>query len=91
MPKKTTGTSSTAKSTNGKAPRTRAKARKAPERNEEAIRIRAYELFLARDGASGSQMDDWLQAERELVVEAVGTGGRSTPKRRTPKRRTPKA
>jgi Protein of unknown function (DUF2934) len=85
MPKKTTGTSSTAKTTNGKAPRARAKTRKAPERNEEAIRIRAYELFLARDGAPGSEMDDWLHAERELVVKSVGAGRRSAPNRRTSK------
>ncbi len=32
----------------------------------EAIRRRAYELFLARSEGTGSQMKDWLDAEREL-------------------------
>jgi uncharacterized protein YjbJ (UPF0337 family) len=30
------------------------------------IARRAYELYLARDGADGHDVDDWLQAEREL-------------------------
>lgn len=30
------------------------------------IRCRAYELFLARNGASGDHVSDWLQAEQEL-------------------------
>jgi hypothetical protein len=32
----------------------------------EAIARRAYELFLARGGEDGHDMDDWYQAEREL-------------------------
>lgn len=32
----------------------------------EAIAQRAYELFLARGGQHGRDVDDWLQAEREL-------------------------
>jgi hypothetical protein len=28
---------------------------------------RAYELYLARGGADGQAMDDWLSAERELT------------------------
>jgi hypothetical protein len=34
--------------------------------DEEAIRCRAYELYLARGDQPGSALDDWLQAEREL-------------------------
>jgi Protein of unknown function (DUF2934) len=30
------------------------------------IRIRAYELFVARAGTPGDEVQDWLQAEREL-------------------------
>jgi hypothetical protein len=30
------------------------------------IRQRAHEIFLARNGAAGHELDDWLQAEREL-------------------------
>ena len=33
----------------------------------ERIRARAYELFLARGGAEGNDMYDWLAAERELA------------------------
>ena len=32
----------------------------------DAIARRAYELFLARGGAHGRDVEDWLQAEREL-------------------------
>ncbi len=32
----------------------------------EEIRTRAYEIYLARGAAPGLELDDWLQAEREL-------------------------
>jgi len=35
--------------------------------SEEQIRARAYELYLARKGAPGNPVDDWLQAEFELT------------------------
>ena len=35
---------------------------------EEAIRIRAFNLFENRHGVDGSALDDWLQAERELIA-----------------------
>ena len=31
---------------------------------------RAYELFLARGGAEGHDVEDWLEAERQLEAEA---------------------
>ena len=34
---------------------------------------RAYELYLARGGAEGGDLDDWLQAERELRGARRGT------------------
>ena len=34
---------------------------------EHAIRLRAYELYLERGRAHGHDVDDWLQAEAELV------------------------
>lgn len=37
----------------------------APDR--ERIALRAYELYLSRGGADGRDMDDWLDAERELA------------------------
>jgi len=32
----------------------------------EEIRDRAHEIYLERGGQPGGEMDDWLQAEREL-------------------------
>jgi hypothetical protein len=37
------------------------------EVNIESIRVRAYELFLARGGAHGDDLADWLNAEKELL------------------------
>ena|SRR5947207_6142126 len=31
------------------------------------IRVRAYELFLTRGASPGFELDDWLQAERQLM------------------------
>jgi hypothetical protein len=33
---------------------------------EERIRMRAYELYVLQGNESGSEMDDWLQAEDEV-------------------------
>jgi hypothetical protein len=33
---------------------------------EEEIRLRAYEIFLERGEQPDRELDDWLQAEREL-------------------------
>jgi hypothetical protein len=32
----------------------------------EEIAIRAYEIYQTRGGGDGADLDDWLQAEREL-------------------------
>jgi hypothetical protein len=32
----------------------------------EQIQFRAYEIYMARGSADGSDVEDWLQAEREL-------------------------
>jgi DUF2934 family protein len=36
------------------------------EVTDEEIRQRAYEIYLARGAAPGTEVDDWLQAEHEL-------------------------
>lgn len=36
---------------------------------EEEIRQRAYEIYLSRNGASGNEVEDWLQAEREINLD----------------------
>ena len=35
---------------------------------EEQVRQRAYELYLLRGNESGSEVDDWLQAEQEILL-----------------------
>jgi hypothetical protein len=35
------------------------------------IAIRAYERYLARGGQNGSDIDDWLCAERELTTQGA--------------------
>ena len=37
---------------------------------DEEIRSRAYEIYLERCDLPGSELDDWLQAERELESAA---------------------
>jgi hypothetical protein len=38
---------------------------------EEAIGRRAYEIYLERGEGPGRELDDWLQAERELRIDAI--------------------
>jgi hypothetical protein len=38
----------------------------------EMIEQRAYELFLKRGGIHGYHMEDWMQAEKEVLAEAGG-------------------
>jgi hypothetical protein len=35
---------------------------------EEQVRQRAHELYIQRGGESGSEVDDWLQAEQEILM-----------------------
>ena len=35
---------------------------------EQEIRNRAYEIYLQRGEQSGDELEDWLQAERELTT-----------------------
>jgi len=37
---------------------------------QDRIRRRAYELYLARSGSDGCELDDWLAAEREVLPSA---------------------
>ncbi len=43
-----------------------------PTRGE--IELRAHQIYLERGGAPGQDVDDWLQAERELVEKYGKTG-----------------
>ncbi len=46
--------------------RTRSSAAHQTPNIEEKIRGRAYELFEARGGEVGHELEDWLQAEKEI-------------------------
>lgn len=46
-------------------PRKTRSAKKAPTREE--IQVRAYEIYLERNGAPGNALEDWVRAERELT------------------------
>jgi hypothetical protein len=41
--------------------------------SHEEIRLRAYEIYLQRNGLPGDALDDWLRAERELQKVALFT------------------
>jgi hypothetical protein len=64
---------------------------------EDQIAARAYQLYLERGGAPGHQLDDWLEAERQLgnggAAEALGAvPAKRRPARATsPSRRGPRA
>ncbi len=51
-------------------PVTEKAVRAAPRPTEQQIAARAHEIFLKRGATPGSELDDWLQAERELTAEA---------------------
>src|SRR6266481_10164263 len=42
---------------------------------EEEIKLRAYEIYLERGEQPGRELDDWLQAERELEGGALSRAG----------------
>ena len=44
----------------------------ARDRELEAIRQRAYELFIERGDHESNEVDDWLAAEREILGMASG-------------------
>jgi len=54
----------TEKFSTGSDPRT---AESSPTREE--IELRAYQIYVERGGTHGQDVEDWLQAERELVVK----------------------
>jgi hypothetical protein len=51
------------------APLTNGNGGSAP--SAEIIRLRAYEVFLARDGDGGDELSDWLIAEREILEKSA--------------------
>jgi hypothetical protein len=43
---------------------------KKPAPTHDEIALRAYHIYLERNGAAGNPFDDWKQAEQELSAEA---------------------
>ena len=37
------------------------------------VALRAYELYLARGGTHGADVDDWLKAEMEVLGQSIVT------------------
>jgi len=50
----------------GRQTPTEKRAKSSPQPTREDIERRAYEIYLERGGTEGCEMEDWLQAEREL-------------------------
>jgi len=50
-------------------PKKQADRKKVSAPTAEEIAQRAYEIFVARGGEPGHELDDWLQAESELLRE----------------------
>lgn len=39
----------------------------------EEVELRAYQIYVERGGTHGQDVDDWLQAERELIAKHADT------------------
>jgi hypothetical protein len=52
-------------------------AKNHPSRDE--IALRAYEIYLERNGAPGNALEDWVRAERELLGEKGKSRGKVKP------------
>ena len=48
------------------------------ELTEEIIRMRAYQLFEQRGGQHGHDLEDWLQAEAEVLGKKPGASADQT-------------
>jgi len=57
------------------------KVRRRPLSFEEQVRRRAYQIYLTRGSRPGSSLDDWLEAEREVLQareEAIDEASRES-------------
>lgn len=43
-----------------------------PSNLESEIRLRAYQLYQQRGGSAGSEQEDWLRAEQEVLSRRTG-------------------
>lgn len=45
---------------------------------QQKIELRAYEIYLERNGAPGNPLEDWVRAEREILQKTRKTNKKST-------------
>jgi hypothetical protein len=50
--------------------------------SSEEIALRAYQIYLERGAAPGNELEDWIQAERELLGENGKVAGENGKPRR---------
>jgi hypothetical protein len=60
------------------APRASAREQGGSLSTEEAVKRRAYELFLERGGIHGEDWNDWFSAERQLLGAKSRSAARRT-------------
>lgn len=58
-----------------------------PLNDPDAIARRAYEIYQSRGGDHGADLDDWLEAERQLRRGPSDVTGPATPPLAKPRRR----
>ena len=57
--------------TNGNGTSTRSKSPSTKRLTpQQKIQLRAYEIYLERNGAPGNPLEDWVRAEREVLQKA---------------------
>jgi len=54
---------------NGSSPRTKSKSTAKKLSTHDKIAVRAYEIYLERNGAPGNPLEDWVRAEREVLTK----------------------
>ena len=47
--------------------------------SQEKIQLRAYEIYLERNGAPGNPLEDWVRAEREILQKSRKSAKRTAP------------
>ena len=72
MPKKSASASGETTPKPAKAPA----AKPSPAPTYEEIALRAYHIYLQRNGAPGSPLEDWKRAEQELLAESAKSKAR---------------
>ncbi len=65
-----------AKTREGSSPSTQKPRTAKIQPTQEEIAVRAYQIYLKRGGTPGNELEDWIQAERQLI----GDNGKPHPK-----------